>query len=126
MDTLLVETVDEKVLNVALLLQSKDKDKDLESLRQATDKDLESLRQLKDKDLESLRRAKDKDLEHLQEIHDLTIINLKKEILESRQQVTSRGILEYFLKAAFVEMKLNGNFNAMTICNALEIKVMYE
>jgi hypothetical protein len=40
--------------------------------------------------------------------------------------VTSRGIFEYFLKAAFVEMKSNGKFNAMVICNALEIKVMYE
>jgi len=48
------------------------------------------------------------------------IILLEFKLLTAKQAVTSRGILEHFLKGCQVELGLKGNFNAASVCEALK------
>jgi len=53
---------------------------------------------------------------------ELQLLIVNKELLQSKQAVTSRGILEYFLKGAQLELGIKGNFNAAAVCDALKKK----
>jgi len=46
----------------------------------------------------------------------------ERELLMSRQAVTSRGIIEYYLKGAQNELSVKGNFNAAAVSLALSNK----
>ena len=48
------------------------------------------------------------------------IILLEFKLLTAKQAVTSRGILEHFLKGCQVELGLKGNFIAASVCEALK------
>ena len=48
------------------------------------------------------------------------LVHVNKELLYSKQAVTSRGILEHFLKGSQTELGLKGNFNAAAVCEALK------
>jgi hypothetical protein len=45
---------------------------------------------------------------------------LEFKLLSAKQAVTSRGILEHFLKGSQLELGLKGNFNAASVCEALK------
>jgi len=51
---------------------------------------------------------------------EMELVHVNKELLQSKQAVTSRGILEHFLKGSQIELGLKGNFNAAAVCEALK------
>ena len=51
---------------------------------------------------------------------EMELVQVNKELLQSKQAVTSRGILEHFLKGSQIELGLKGNFNAAAVCEALK------
>jgi len=60
------------------------------------------------------------DRKFLEEKANSQIILLEFKLLTAKQAVTSRGILEHFLKGCQVELGLKGNFNAASVCEALK------
>ena len=89
------------------------KEKESQAELQLKEKDL----QLKEKDLQTVVTIRDKDLEMLRK----DILQLGKELLQSKQTVTSRGIFEYMLKDCQSELpKIKGGaFNAKLVCDTL-------
>ena len=51
---------------------------------------------------------------------EMELVQVNKELLQSKQAVTSRGILEHFLKGSQTELGLKGNFDAAAVCEALK------
>ena len=51
---------------------------------------------------------------------EMELVQVNKELLQSKQAVASRGILEHFLKGSQIELGLKGNFNAAAVCEALK------
>ena len=51
---------------------------------------------------------------------EMELVHVNKELLQSKQAVTSRGILEHFLKGSQIELGLKGIFNAAAVCEALK------
>ena len=62
-----------------------------------------------------------KDTKNKLEISNINLRQKERELLQSRQAVTARGIMEYFLKEANNELFLKGYFNASNVCNALKV-----
>lgn len=54
------------------------------------------------------------------ELYAMKLAEKDAEILRSRGTVTTRGIVEYYLKDAKEEMLLKGTFNARIVCKELE------
>jgi hypothetical protein len=54
------------------------------------------------------------------ELYAMKLAEKDAEILRSRGTVTTRGIVEYYLKDAKEEMLLKGTFNACIVCKELE------
>ena len=52
-------------------------------------------------------------------LSEARLIQISKDLLESKGQCTSRGLFEYYLKAVHQELKLKGKFNASVACKAI-------
>jgi hypothetical protein len=100
---------------------NKDHEKEILNKVKDHEKEIEILNKVKDheKEIEILNKVKDheKEIEILNK--DNLINNLSRELLESKSSCTSRGILEYYLKAAFSELGLKGTYNSRTVCDSL-------
>ena len=55
-----------------------------------------------------------------EELYKLKLAEKDSEIIRSKGAVTTRGIVEYYLKEIFSELRLKGKFNAATVCTSID------
>jgi predicted DNA binding CopG/RHH family protein len=74
--------------------------------------------EFKQREFDILTTAQQKEFEV--ENLKMQVLQAEKDIMAMKQTLTARGLLEYLLKAAKLEMGLKGNFNAADTSNALQ------
>jgi hypothetical protein len=79
----------------------------------------------KEKELEMKMKEieKEKELETMTLKHMYVVNGLRKELLQSNEACTSRGVIEFILKGCQQELTpdiaAKGNFNARSVCNSI-------